>query len=879
ADWQAHLRPPSPRISNHPDIFIGIAAYRDGFKCGFTLWTAFSRAKKPERVFFGIVDQTIPGDLICLEEYCRRAKETWPNEECKYKENIKIDPRDAMKSKGPIIARYQQQQLIGNQEFCMELDAHSQFLNDWDVEIIKEWARTDNEMAVLSNYPLPYSYISEGGKIPTHYSSHLASYLKRGHEWDIPVIGGYLLIDDSEHPQMSSLWGGCLSFSKCHAEKRAPMDKYMNWIFWGEEYLRSMQLWTHGYDIYSPSRHGVVVFHNWTNDPKKHRFWDNDTMFAEKPREEAKAYNRLRVVLTLPFQGEVDTRELHKYGPGRVRSIGQFLNFSGISNSNSSYDVWPTEQRRWVPYSVPDEVEELLPGWKLHDVKKSVNEEVKAVPVSTADVVIRNELQQLRATLDAESKKHATNAEKLLTKLEVDRAGNEKMLQQLRLEIAKLRSAESSNPAFTIMPALALIISRTSMASSSSDGVKKAISRRRINSTMITKEQAKETWVDQIAHYIPCLDRVRLQLRRLLSSSVQHHSTVNTSIPSFISPLQLNPHLIDIKFSDAVVTFSAAEANYSGAASIRGIRNYNEDTYRIITNLEKYRAGLVVAHPDKAQSPTELVNFFAKSSIFDSEDVLKEKYADWFIPTEIPKDSKDECTQFYGVYDGHAGRRCSAIIARALPLCLLACDNEFQKDLTQCLKTGCLDLDKQFLDLAAAQGLKDGSTAITVVIRNNKVYVANIGDCRAIMVSFEPITMVSKVRALSTDQKPHSPSEKCRIEAAGGIVLNIHGINRVNGLLAVARAFGDLGLKRYIIAEPDVTVHCLQENDAFIVIATDGLWDVFSNEAVGCFVKAYLGMPLDSLALKLTKMAVELGSTDNITAIVVNVRRIKGVDC
>ncbi|EQC34410.1 hypothetical protein SDRG_08180 [Saprolegnia diclina VS20] len=447
----AHLRPPPPRLPTDPTHFIGIASYRDGFKCGYTLWTAFTNAQYPDRVFLGVVDQTGPGDLICLEEYCRRAKETWPDHDCRYKANIKIDARDARLSKGPVIARWQQQQLIGDQDFCMELDAHSKFLADWDVEIVKDWLRTENEMAVFSNYPMAYSFISPGDKISTHYSSHLASYLERSHEYDIPVIGGYLLIDDSEVPQMSALWGGCLSFSKCHAEKRAPMDKYMKWIFWGEEYLRSMQLWTHGYDIYSPSRHGHIVFHNWTNDPQKKRFWDNVTTVAEKPREEAIAYNRLRTMLTLPFQGEVDTRELHRFGPGRVRSIAQFLNFSGISNTNASLDEWPTAQRRWVPYSVPDEVEELLPGWTLHGSKE------------ISEPMVQNELQKLAAELHGDRGAQNTSLQaqaqqldanragredvllqKLATKLEEARAANEATLLHIRQEIAKLHAVPSA---------------------------------------------------------------------------------------------------------------------------------------------------------------------------------------------------------------------------------------------------------------------------------------------------------------------------------------------------------------------------------------------------------------------------------------------------
>ncbi|KDO25413.1 hypothetical protein SPRG_09356 [Saprolegnia parasitica CBS 223.65] len=390
----------------------------------------------------------------------------------------------------------------------------------------------------------------------------------------------------------------------------------------------------------------------------------------------------------------------------------------------------------------------------------------------------------------------------------------------------------------------------------------KRLGKRRFNSTLILEDAPPPSSLELLFESFPILGRWRLNVR--------HHQAAPANMPSsFLSPLQLHPNVPNAKFSDPVLTFDVSEANLCGVASIRGIRSTNEDTYRVITNLEKFLSSLLVTQADA--TPASVLDKHMQSSVFDSEESLRLKEATWFLPAEIPQEPST-WTQLYGVYDGHAGRRCSATVARALPLYLLAATDTFHSNLSACLKSSCLALDKSFLDLAAGRGFKDGSTAITVLIRNDEVYVANIGDCRAIVISLDPASSVPKVKPLSVDQKPHSPAEKARIEEAGGIVLNIRGINRVNGLLAVARAFGDIALKRYIVAEPEVTVHQLQEHDAFIVLATDGLWDVFSNEAVGSFIRTYMDMPLDNLALKLANMAIELGSTDNITAVVVDVR-------
>eukprot|EP00983_Pelagomonas_calceolata_P000094 2846-Pelagomonas_calceolata.AAC.2 len=83
---------------------------------------------------------------------------------------------------------------------------------------------------------------------------------------------------------------------------------------------------------------------------------------------------------------------------------------------------------------------------------------------------------------------------------------------------------------------------------------------------------------------------------------------------------------------------------------------------------------------------------------------------------------------------------------------------------------------------------------------------------------------------LSVDHKPNSKEERQRIENAGGVVVWA-GTWRVGGVLAVSRAFGDKPLKRYVIATPDIREESLRDDDEFLILASDGLWDVISNQA------------------------------------------------
>lgn len=137
-----------------------------------------------------------------------------------------------------------------------------------------------------------------------------------------------------------------------------------------------------------------------------------------------------------------------------------------------------------------------------------------------------------------------------------------------------------------------------------------------------------------------------------------------------------------------------------------------------------------------------------------------------------------------------------------------------------------------------------GSTAITLLIKNNQLFCANAGDSRAIAC------INGKLEVLSLDHKPNNEIEYKRICDGGGWV----EYNRVNGNLALSRALGDFLFKRnesknakeqIVTAYPDVEVRDLSEEYEFIVLACDGIWDVLSNQEVLEFCRERIGNGLD----------------------------------
>ncbi|RWW11023.1 hypothetical protein GW17_00025397 [Ensete ventricosum] len=172
-----------------------------------------------------------------------------------------------------------------------------------------------------------------------------------------------------------------------------------------------------------------------------------------------------------------------------------------------------------------------------------------------------------------------------------------------------------------------------------------------------------------------------------------------------------------------------------------------------------------------------------------------------------------------------------------------------------------------------------GSTAVVAVVGPTRIVVANCGDSRAVLCrGGVPVP-------LSFDHKPDRPDELSRIEAAGGRVIYWEGA-RVLGVLAMSRAIGDSYLKPYVTSEPEVTVTERSEEDECLILGSDGLWDVVTND-MACHVarmclraSAPARVPGDrrdgacsDAATLLTKLALARGSEDNVSVVVVDLRR------
>ncbi|CAK82162.1 unnamed protein product (macronuclear) [Paramecium tetraurelia] len=263
----------------------------------------------------------------------------------------------------------------------------------------------------------------------------------------------------------------------------------------------------------------------------------------------------------------------------------------------------------------------------------------------------------------------------------------------------------------------------------------------------------------------------------------------------------------------------------------------------------------------------------------------------------FPSNIESQNCGLIGICDGHGvnGHFVSDIIKQRLPIYL-----EFQlqsqnPDMEECFKNAFELTNSEILQSSFDTALS-GSTTVIAMIQQNQLWTANVGDSRAILCRncngwrSIPITR---------DHKPSDESEKQRILQAGGRIQTSRGDLKImryyidffgNNVgpervwlsyidapgLAMTRSMGDkIGAQAGVSSIPEVFQFTLSQNDKFLVIASDGVWEYLSNEEVMNIVVPYYEKgELDQAGEKLMMEAInswKLNSPgrDDITFIIV----------
>lgn len=160
--------------------------------------------------------------------------------------------------------------------------------------------------------------------------------------------------------------------------------------------------------------------------------------------------------------------------------------------------------------------------------------------------------------------------------------------------------------------------------------------------------------------------------------------------------------------------------------------------------------------------------------------------------------------------------------------------------------------------------LRVGATAVTLLLRRvgtaRMLTVANCGDARAVLCRAGRPVHLTQVH------RPADDAERSRVECGGGFVM----AGRVNGVLNVARAFGDHCMKSVVVSTPAVSEVLIGESDDFVVLACDGLWDFVDDASVVRIAQEAFdrGFSCERVADELVKEAIFRRGTDNVSVIV-----------
>ncbi|KAG1681313.1 hypothetical protein FOA52_007359 [Chlamydomonas sp. UWO 241] len=220
-----------------------------------------------------------------------------------------------------------------------------------------------------------------------------------------------------------------------------------------------------------------------------------------------------------------------------------------------------------------------------------------------------------------------------------------------------------------------------------------------------------------------------------------------------------------------------------------------------------------------------------------------------------------ELVGMFGVFDGHGGRYAAEYVRTHLLHRILG-HAKFETDMHGAIEDSYLAVDDEYMNKKGVQ-CEDGSTAVTAVWTKNRLVIANVGDSRAVLCR------AGKPVVLSVDHKPNHREERQRIEGAGGVVV-WSGTWRVGGVLAVSRAFGDKPLKKFVSCKPHVREEVITDADEFVILASDGLWDVVTCSDAVAMVRGMLAHgDATAAAAHLSDEAIARGSADNVAAIVV----------
>ena len=303
-----------------PKIFISVASFCDPYLI-FTIKDALKKAKHPDNLVFGVVDQH-------PENRREQLKAKLPTATIRYVQMHPIDSRGVCWARSLVFSLYQ------DEDYLLQIDSHTFFEKGWDAKLIKELTelQTRSTKPIISIYPYGFEFDEKDQPVVKVKVGQKTTLAMRVHPDTDLSDSNVVLRFRAEHIfQREFLPGfhlaGGFIFTLARFIDEVPYDPHL--YFHGEEQNLAIRAYTHGWDIFHPPTIPLYHLYKQPNKSYSNHHWHPDW---DKQRDykwadlKAHAHDRLTKLLT--------HHSLGRYGLGSTRSLEDYAAFSGIDYRN-----------------------------------------------------------------------------------------------------------------------------------------------------------------------------------------------------------------------------------------------------------------------------------------------------------------------------------------------------------------------------------------------------------------------------------------------------------------------------------------------------------------------------------------------------------------
>lgn len=322
---------PMAPADDQPSIFVSIASYRDS-QCQYTIRDLFQKARHPSRVIVGVCHQVAESDSDCF----LLNLDPWANQ-------IRTYFLPHAEAKGPCYARSLiQQELLRDEDFYFQVDSHFRFAPAWDELLLEQLAACGSPRAVLttlaSAYELPRGHrpgVPDDAVLSRREAMMVLCADKFGDQCPgqddafLRIKNRVCRTHFGHWPPPALFWTARFHFSRAEAVRECPYDPFLDYIFFGEEISMAARLYTHGWDLFNPTK--TIGYHL---QSRFHRPFYTEVQVSElSVRRHRYAKGRLYKLLgdERHAAGEGASAPSQPYGLGSARTLADYERYCGVS--------------------------------------------------------------------------------------------------------------------------------------------------------------------------------------------------------------------------------------------------------------------------------------------------------------------------------------------------------------------------------------------------------------------------------------------------------------------------------------------------------------------------------------------------------------------